>query len=143
MKTWPAIALLAVILVCGINLVFMARRVPPPSRMPAPLPANVVMRHEHRMAGVARALKSRGAPGRIGYVADVPTAGLAAHPRGMEEYFLTQFALVPWIVDTRAEDCTLMVANLATASIAERLPAGFRVAREFGHGVWLLEKNPP
>jgi hypothetical protein len=143
MKTWPAIALGAVVLVSGFNVVFMARRVPPPSRASVSEPANIVVRHEQRMAAVARALHSRGAPGKIGYLTDMSPAELAANPRGMEEYFLTQFALVPWVVDPRADDCRLVVANLSTSHIADRLPAGFRIAQEIGHGIWLLEKNQP
>lgn len=143
MKPWSMVAIVALLLVCGMNVVAMVRRVPPPARMPAALPSNVVMRQEQRMAGLRHALEKRSVRGTLGYLADVPANELPAHPRGMEEYFLTQFALLPWILDTRAEECTWIVVNLSTSAIGARMPPGFRVAESFGSGVWLLEKHPP
>lgn len=143
MKAWSAISAVVLVIVCGINVLVMVRRVPPPARRPEAIAANVVMRQERRMAAVVRALRRQDVRGAVGYLADVPAAELPAYPRGMEEYFLTQFALVPWILDTRAEECNWIVANLATSEIAARVPPGFRVAEDFGGGVWLLEKRPP
>ena len=140
MKAWNVIAVLGLVLVCGINVVAMARRVPPPPRAAAVSHPNVVMRHQQRLAGVREALARRGVRGTIGYLADVPVAELSAHPRGMEEYFLTQFALVPWVLEARADDRDWLVANLHATSAAERMPAGFRVAEDFGGGVALLER---
>ncbi|HUR58012.1 MAG TPA: hypothetical protein VM029_09915, partial [Opitutaceae bacterium] len=62
------------------------------------------------------------------------------HPRGMEEYFLTQFALVPWVLDARSMEGEWCVANLRTAPIAGRTPAGFRVTDDCGNGVFLLRR---
>ena len=142
MKHWIAIAFGGLLLVCGVNLVVVARRVPPPARAPDMVAADAVMRHEERFAGVRRALEQVGVRGPVGYVADVAPAQLASHPRGMEEYFLTQFVLVPWVLDARA-DCRWSVANLHGAAIATRMPAGARVVRDFGQGVFLLERTTP
>ena len=81
--------------------------------------------------------------GPIGYLADWPADQLAGTPRGMEEYFITQFALVPWVIDARATDCRWVVANLHTASLATRIPTGYVVAKEFDAGVALLWRSTP
>ena len=142
MNAWSAIAILMLVVGCGINLLSTARRVPPQPRAPSILPSNAVMRHEQRLACLRKFLHTLEVRGPIGYLADLPAAELAASHDGMEQYFLTQFALVPWVVDARSEDCEWVVANLHTTNIGERMPAGFRLAKDFGDGVWLLEKAP-
>jgi len=133
----------ALILVCGWNLLAAARRVLPQPRAPAAVPADLVLRHEQRMADVRRALERRGIRGTVGYLSDFPGTELAGHHDRMEQYFLTQFALVPCVVDADAAACGWIVTNLRTTSLAERLPSGFRVVEDFGHGVALLEKVTP
>lgn len=139
-RVWAAVTLLAVLAVCAVNVVGMARRVLPPPRVDPAFPANAVMRHEQRMAALRAALESRDVRGTIGYVADVAAADLPASPRGMEDYFLTQFALVPWVLDARAPEYDWVVTDLRAASIAERTPAGYRVADDCGDGVFLLRR---
>ena len=141
MSSWYASTLLVVALVCGINLVATARRIPPPPRIPPEIPQDVVMRLEERMAGVRDELRARDVRGTLGYVADIPADDLAASHEGMQEYFLTQFALAPWVLDPKTNDCRWIIANLRTKPIADRTPAGFRVAKDLGRGVWLLEKG--
>ena len=141
MKTWNLISLFALALVCGINVVATARRIPPPPRTPPETPQDVVMRLEQRMSGVRDVLRTRAVRSPLGYVADLPAAELGTSHEGMQEYFLAQFALVPWVVDPKTEDCRWIIANLHTKPIADRIPAGFRVAEDFGRGVWLLEKT--
>lgn len=141
MSNWYSSALLLLALVCGINVVATARRIPPPPRMPPEIPQDVVMRLEQRMSGVRDALRARDAHGTLGYLADLPPAELRASHEGMQEYFLTQFALVPWVADPETNDCRWIVANLHTKSITDRMPSGFRVVEDFGRGVWLLEKT--
>jgi hypothetical protein len=140
MKLWSAVMVLALAVVAGINLVTTARRIPPPPRAPVAIPQNVVMRHEQRFAAVRDALKTRSVSRAIGYLADLPPTELRASERSMREYFLTQFALAPWILDATAGDSQWVIANLHTARIADRMPAGFRVVEDFGDGVALLEK---
>ena len=132
--------MVALIAVCGVNVLATVRRVPPPSRMPAPTSVNAVMRQEKRMAKLRQALHRHGARGTIGYLTDVPAAELAAQPHGMEEYFLTQFALVPWVLDARKLEGEWLVANLRASPLAERMPAGFRNVEDLGSGVWLLQR---
>ena len=141
MKAWSVLTLLAMMAVCAANVVTMARRVPPPPRLAPVEPANLVIRHEQRMAKLRRALEQRGVRGTMGYLADLSAAELPANARGMEEYFLTQFALVPWVLDARAQESEWVVANLRTAPIAERTPEGFRVLDDCGGGVFLLRRT--
>ena len=140
MKLWSAVMVLALAVVAGINLVTTARRILPPPRAPVVIAKNVVMRHEHRFAAVRDALKARSVSHAIGYLADLPPTELRSSERGMQEYFLTQFALAPWILDATAGDTQWVIVNLHTTRIADRMPVGFRVAEDFGDGVALLEK---
>ncbi len=140
MKAWSATALLVLVVVCGVNVVALARRVPPPPRVPPAVASNSVMRHEQRMAALRQALETRGVRGTVGYLADVSAAELPAQQGAMEEYFLTQFALVPWVLDAKASSYDWVVANLRTVTIAARTPPGFRVIDDCGDGVFLLRK---
>src|SRR5688500_10698223 len=121
MSRWHASTLLVLALVCGINVVATGRRIPPPPRIPPEVPQDVVIRLEQRMSGVREALHTRNVRGTLGYVADLPAAELGASHEGMQEYFLTQFALVPWVVDPKTEDCRWIIANLHTKTIADRM----------------------
>ena len=141
MKAWSVITFLALVGVGVVNIVATLRRVPPPPRFTPAVPSIVVMRHEQRMTTVRRALESRGVRGTVGYLADVSAADLPANARGMEEYFLTQFALVPWVLDAKAQDCEWVIANLRAAVIAERTPVGFQVTDDCGAGVFLLRRT--
>ena len=93
------------------------------------------------MVALRRVMQTRGVRGTIGYLTDVAAADLAANPRGMEEYFLTQFALVPWVLDARTQTSEWLVANLHATSIGERTPAGYRVSDDCGGGVFLLRRT--
>ena|SRR5688500_15464712 len=143
MKTWSMVATLVLVVVCGMNIVATTARVRPQPRAPAAIPTDIVMRHELRMAGVRDALRQRGVRGTVGYLADVPAAELPGNHQRMEQYFLTQFALVPSVLDANVDACSWVVANLHTTTIAERAPADFRLVRDFGHGVALLERVRP
>jgi hypothetical protein len=141
MKAWSVTTLLALIAVCAVNIVATVQRIAPPPRIVPAVPANEVMRHELRMAELRRTLEQRGVRGTIGYLADMSAAELPANARGMEEYFLTQFALVPWVLDARAQEGEWVVANLRTARITERAPAGLQVMDDCGGGVFLLRRT--
>ena len=143
MNTWSVITLLALLTVCAVNVVGMVRRVPPPPRVAPALPANSVMRQEQRMEELRRALERRQVSGTIGYIGDVAASDLAASPAGREDYFLAQFALVPWVLEARAPEREWIVANLRATSITDRMPAGYRVSDECGDGVFLLRRIEP
>jgi hypothetical protein len=127
----------------GSNLWDVLRRVPPPPHYVSAAPTDVVMRHEQRFAPVLAALRARRVRGRVGYLADQPPQAMQANPRGMQEYFLTQFALVPVVLDTNLENCTWLVTNLRETTLDARVPAGFQLVDEFGDGVSLLRRKEP
>ena len=146
MKAWVVFSFAVLLVACGINVVAMARRILPPPRAASAVPANVVMRHEVRMSVLRQAMNREGVSGIVGYIADVPAPELARDARGMQEYFLTQFALVPRVLDAKAQDCQWAIVNLHTTPIAQRMPAGFQVNDDCGDGVFLLrrvERLPP
>jgi hypothetical protein len=144
MKMWSALTALCLAIVATINLVQAVRHVPPPPvAVPGRPPANIVLRQEERFAAARRALETRGIRGPIGYVADLAPPHLSADHRSMEDYFSAQFILAPCILDPKVGDRRWAIANLRTRTLAERLPAGFTVAEDFGGGVLLLRKGPP
>lgn len=143
MKLWITFSLFAVALVSGFNLVATVRRVPPPARIPAAEPANVVLRQEQRFAAVPAALRAHGVRGTIGYFADLPPEQLRADAAGMEEYFLTQFALVPWVLDASSDHSAWAVTNLRRGTLPERGLVGYETVQELGAGVFLLKRRAP
>ncbi|MBM3854670.1 MAG: hypothetical protein FJ399_16215 [Verrucomicrobia bacterium] len=140
MKAWSQLVV-AVVAVAGIaNLAHTARRVPAPPRLPPAVPENAVMRHEERFAPMRATLHRHGVRGTLGYLADLPAAQLAREARAMEEYFLTQFVLAPWVIEAAFGDCAWAVANLRNETAAARVPAGYAVVEDFGRGVLLLRR---
>ena len=143
MNAWSLTAVVAVAITGIINLTHTARRLPPPPRAPEIAQGNPVVRHEQRLGAVARALRRHGAHGTLGYLADLPTAQLSGDASAMEDYFLTQFVLVPWVIDAGSSDCTWALANLRHATAATRVPADFSIVEDFGQGVLLLRRTRP
>lgn len=143
MRAWTAFAWLLVAIVGAWNVAATARRVLPAPRAPTAVPANVVVRHERRMASVREALATHGVRGTVGYFADLPPAQLRGDAAGMETYFLSQFALAPWILDATAEQCEWAVANLQRVGARERVPDAYRIVHDGGDGVLLLRRSAP
>ena len=135
-----AVTFLALAVISGLNLAAVARRFPPVSWQASAAGVDVVMRHERRMAAVRTALQQRGIHGAIGYVSEVPPADLPAKGDAMQEYFLTQFALAPWVIEAKFDDCAWAVANFH--ELGAPVPVDFRVVQDFGAGVALLQKSP-
>lgn len=134
---WAVLALIS-----AFNLVHLVRETPPPSRIPRDVPANPVMRQEQRLAAVRAALQRHEVRGKIGYVGDLPAGRIAGDFHASERYFLTQFALVPWVVDVQFERHAWAIANLGERSPSERLPANYAIVEEFGAGLLLLRQAP-
>ena len=95
------------------------------------------------MDELRRALERRRVSGTVGYIGDVAASELAGSPTGREDYFLAQFALVPWVLEARAPEREWVVANLRAAAIVDRMPRGYRVSDECGDGVFLLRRIEP
>jgi hypothetical protein len=140
-QLWSTACLLIVAAVCISNLAQAMRRVPPPPRYGIAAPANPVLRHEQRFARLREALKTHRVRGTIGYLADLPPERLRADSRAMEEFFLSQFALVPVVLDANVESRPWAIANLHGTRAADRVPAGYHVVEDFGDGVLLLRQE--
>lgn len=143
MNAWRVGALMIVVVVAVVNVTHLAQTVPPP---PVESPAAVIdpaTRAERRLAALRESMRARGLKGTVGYVGDLPGSRLHEDPRGVEDYYLTQFALVPLVLDTNPEPHEWAVANLRTTGAPTRVPGGWRIAEDFGNGVLLLRKEAP
>lgn len=136
-------ALVVVALLAGVNIADVLRRVPVPSRVVTAGEPDSVARMERRLAPLRQALETHRVRGPIGYVGDLPAERALADPQATVDYYQAQFALAPAVLDLAVERHAWAVANLRTARLAERLPAGFVVADDLGDGVALLRKAAP
>jgi hypothetical protein len=89
-------------------------------------PDNVAKLSDERFAALKGALRSRGV---VGYVGD---SGESA----TSDYYLTQYALAPLIVD-RSTDHELVVGNFPNGRLPQ-FPSTLQVEKDFGNGVVLL-----
>ena len=142
MNAWFTCCSLVIALVAGANLVQLVQRTPSPSHAPTPRSNDVVVRHEERVRRVVAALRAHGATGPIGYVTDVAPAELPGDWRAMQDYFMTPFALAPWILEARYAECRWVIGNFKTAA-AQRVPPDFEVVENFGAGLLLLRRKAP
>lgn len=136
-------ALLIVAVLAGVNVADVLRRVPVPPRVASAAEPDSVAQMERRLAPLRAALEMRKLDGLVGYVGDVPAERVPADAQATVDYYQAQFALAPAVLDLAVERREWAVANLRTARLAERLPAGFVVAEDFGGGVALLRKAAP
>lgn len=143
MRLWLTTTLLVLVACCGINLAHTARRTLPQPRVPAAEPANNVLRHERRFAAVVAALRAHDVRGPVGYVGDLPPAAMRGDTAAMEQYFLSQFVVAPWILDADPGRSAWVLANLQRTRPADRLPAGYAVVEDCGGGVLLLRRTAP
>jgi hypothetical protein len=143
MNAWRAGTLGIVILVAVGNVVHTAQKTPPPPVDSPAGPADPVMRQERRLAGLRASVEARGLRGTIGYLGDSPPGQAAEPAREVEDYFLTQFALAPLVLDGDAERYEWIVVNLQSAASSARVPAGWKIEEDFGGGVLLVKKAAP
>jgi hypothetical protein len=143
MNAWHAGTLGIVMLVAVGNVVHLAQKTPPPPVESSAGPSDPVMRQERRLAGLRGSVEARGLRGTVGYLGDFPPGRGADDARGVEDYFLTQFALAPLVLDGDAERHEWIVANLRSAASSARVPAGWKIEEDFGGGVLLLKKAAP
>lgn len=143
MRLWLTMTLLALGVCGGINLAHTARRTPPPPRVPASEPANNVLRHERRFGAVVAALRAHDVRGPVSYVSDLPPQAMRGDAAAMEQYFLSQFVVAPWILDADPGRNAWAIANLHRTTPAERMPSGYTVVEDFGAGVFLLRRSAP
>jgi hypothetical protein len=140
MNAWRVGAMMVVVVMAVVNVVHIAQTVPPPPRESPGAAIDPVTRHERRLAALSANVGARGLKGTIGYIGDLSGSRLAGDARGVEDYYLTQFALVPLVLDSNPEPHEWAVANLRTTIPQTRVPGSWRIVEDFGEGVLLLRK---
>jgi hypothetical protein len=97
--------------------------------------ADLIDFYEHRMAGVRHSLQERKVPEKIGYCYFLPSEKSL-----LPDYFASQYALAPWVLDWHFMSYDWVVMNVRMRSHSS-LPPGFTVAEDFGDGVFLLKRD--
>jgi hypothetical protein len=119
------IASLVFILCCLLSTVRVVIDAPNPTRLPAD---DVAKRSDQRFAALRAALPPRGVIGYVGASGNV----------GVRDYYLTQYALVPVVVD-HSLNHPLVIANFPDSpQPASVLSDHLQIVRDFGDGVLLL-----
>lgn len=142
-KGWRTGTLLIVVVVAVVNVVQTAQTVPPP---PADAPSaaiDPVRRQERRLAALHERVRAHGLTGVVGYIGDPPGGRLLEEENSVADFYLTQFVLVPLVLDAQPEAHEWAVANLRATTLQTRVPSGWRVVEDFGDGVILLRKAAP
>ena len=93
-------------------------------------PDVVALRSDQRFAALKTALPERGT---IGYVGDSGEFALA-------DYYLTQYALTPLVVD-HSLNHPLVVGNYRAPASAESFPSNLQLIKDFGDGVLLFSNK--
>lgn len=143
LRAWGGLCGAVIVVLAGINLLQTARRTPAVPHFPSQVSADVAMRHEQRFGPLRAALVTHQLRGTLGYFADLSGEAMRNDSVAMEEYFLTQFVLIPAVLEADAGACDWAVTNFHQPATSARVPTGFRVVQEFGDGVRLLRKEKP
>lgn len=140
MALWRTLTLLVVLLVAGLNLWRTAQDAAGQLKHPQ---VDRVVEQEHRLASLRQSVVERGIRGTAGYFTDVPGDQIFTTFPTVEQYYLTQFALSPLVLDPYASDHPWTIVNLRTTVANPNLPSGYAVVEEFGDGLMLLKKGTP
>ena len=93
--------------------------------------------HESRLELLKKALPRHGT---VGYISNLTANDIRFDP-GFGQYYLTQYALAPLVVDY-SSDQPLVVGNLrGSASISTPAVRGIAVLKDFGNGVMLFRQG--
>lgn len=92
-------------------------------------PDDITRRSDERFATLKTVLPSRGVVGYLGESGNT----------GTENYYLTQYALVPLVVEKTTER-SLVIGNFPRER-PKTLPEGLEVVQDFGSGVLLLHNR--
>jgi hypothetical protein len=119
------VATLTFILCCLLSTVRVVTDAPNPIRVQ---PDDIAKRSDQRFAALRAALPPRGVVGYVG------ASGNAAVP----DYYLTQYALVPLVVD-HSPNHPLVIANFPNAPPPTSPPSEhLQLVKDFGNGVLLF-----
>jgi hypothetical protein len=136
-RIWSTVTVALVAVLGGWNIFQTAR-----AAITRPQPStDVVTLHEAGMAAIRRELVARDIRGVIGYVADERGGNIYRTFEGVQDFYLTQYALAPVILDVNADQHPWAVAKLRQATI-DNLPVEFEVVVDAGSGVFLLQRRP-
>lgn len=141
-SAWIGLSFGLLLAVSAVNVSQAVRRAWPLGKDRAS-PLDRVSPQEQRLSRLSRALADRGIRGIVAYIADLPPEKLRADGLGVQDYYLSQFVLVPWILDADRGDHKWAVSNLRGLMAADRIPAGYKVEQDFGDGVLLLHRASP
>ncbi len=133
--TWSGAMLAALVVVAGVNLADLTKRVPPPPRVKSAGTPDLIARQEARLDALRRELERRKLRGTVGYVTD-------AIPETDDRYS-AQFALLPVVLDSNVAAQDWVVGNFRGPNPRSAIPGGFVVEKEFPDGVFLLRKAAP
>ena len=123
------IGILVFILCCLVSAARMSWRAPLPN--PEALTfQNVAKRSDQRFDELRSLLKSCEV---VGYIGESGTSAEA-------DYYLTQYALAPLVVD-RSANHPLVVGNFPTSSPSTSALENLQLVRDFGHGVLLYSRK--
>ncbi len=104
----------------------------PLDRHPSP---DLIDFYVNRLSGVRRSLGDRKVSGRIGYCYFLPSEKAL-----LPDYFASEYALAPWVLDWHYTGYEWVVLNVRMRSHSA-LPRGFSVVEDFGDGVFLLRRD--
>jgi hypothetical protein len=117
------------------SVVFLACCVLSSARMvidaprPGSSPGEIAKRSDQRFSVLRAALPARGV---VGYVGDLG-------PPALGDYYLTQYALAPLVVD-HSLNHSLVIGNFPNESMPAQ-PSGLHLINDFGAGVLLYSSN--
>jgi len=138
---WQAVWLLLIAAVAVGNVIHGVRKTRPVPAGTDGADLDRVMRFERRVAPLRAKLATSGVTGTIGYIGDIPSEQLSANDQGMEDYYLTQFVLVPLVLDRNPDAHEWAVGQFRRPVNSANLPAGWKVVEDLGEGVLLLRKG--
>jgi hypothetical protein len=116
-------AILLFTLCCLLSTIRILREAPNPALL---TPDDISKRSDQRFAAVKTRLPASGV---IGYIGE---CGNSSTP----DYYLTQYALVPLVVD-RSTHHAIVIGNFPLSPPSD-LPPNLRLVEDFGNGVLLL-----
>jgi hypothetical protein len=143
-RIWRICALGAVVWVAGLNVAHVATNVAPPRiEFPGAAAADPVVRQEKRFKVLREKAHLAGVSGTLGYFDNFPANLPHDDPAVVREYYLAQFALVPWVLDRDATLATWAITNFTNSTMSKALPPEWRIEADCGDGVLLLRKAKP
>jgi hypothetical protein len=131
----------AVLLVL-LALRMIQTRIPPLSALkPPPAGSDAISRAEQRFTGIRQALPEYG---RVGYATDLPPDQVLTDGDASGQYYLAEYSLAPLqVVNSRDEKIVVGDFREPKGLQAVLDQTDLRIVRDFGRGLFLLEREGP